>query len=658
MLHSTSPLKATALFLAVVISASAVRAEGQRPISPEDILNIRWATSLVLSPDATQVAYVVHEPADAADPRSSPTANLWIAATDKSSSPRLAARGHFDVRHPAWSPDGDRLAFLSQGAGEARSTQIWLLQDDGELPTCLTRAAKEVVDYRWSPDGTEIAFTTPEPGDDAHDPIEVDRRHGRNRLWVVRVSEATMQAVTKPDQHVIDMDWRPGTSEFAAIVAPTDDLDDIFERAKLVIVDRATGTTKKSLSEQVADREGLAWSPDGKTIAFLEFTPKHFAYRLALVDATGGPSRYPLSDYRGTPETSFSTIRWSSDSRHLLVPTFETTRCRLLSIDTTTGSIQRLAESVHNFWSYSASDDGRTIAIGAENAYSPPDVVVLNDGQEPVKLTELNPQLSAFGLGNVTDISWKNKRDGKTIFGVLITPADLVCGQPRAAVVQLHGGPQAMWWNGWLGTSLSWGQFLASHGYVVLLPNPRGSIGQGWEFSEAVFRDWGGADFEDVMDGVDSLVAEQIADPDRLGVGGWSYGGYLAASTTTQTDRFKAAIVGASWTDLNTLGLTTDFTAWFRRIMGVGALEGDADVLNRLSPLAHVDRCKTPTLVLHGENDARCPSYHGRAWYRGLKLRGVESEMIVYPREGHVLTERAHQIDLMQRVLAWYDNHL
>ena len=164
-------------------------------------------------------------------------------------------------------------------------------------------------------------------------------------------------------------------------------------------------------------------------------------------------------------------------------------------------------------------------------------------------------------------------------------------------------------------------------------------------------------DFQDVMDGVDSLVEQRIADPDRLGVGGWSYGGFHTASTTTQTDRFKAAVVGACNADLETYGLTTDITAWFRRMMGA-TTEGRDETPARLSPLKHIDRCQTPTLVLHGEKDERCPLYHGRAWYVGLKQRGIETGMIIYPREGHSLNERARQLDLMQRMLAWFDRHL
>jgi dipeptidyl aminopeptidase/acylaminoacyl peptidase len=638
-------------------AAAAAGADALRPVSPEDILNVRWAVELALSPDGSRIAYVVMEPAAVGDSSSRPLSNLWMSATAKGSEPRPAALGHSDVHHPEWSPDGKCLTFLSKGEGSAKSMQIWLLRLEGQLPTCLTHTPKGIVDYRWSPGSSEIAFTTPESVDDEHDPIEVDRRHRRNRLWIARLSDATARAVTGPDRHVVEMAWSPNTKEIAAVAAPDDTHNAVVEKAALVIVDAKTGSLARTLSTNAGDRKGLAWSPDGKALSFIDFAPKHFAHRLALVSAAGGRCLHPLDDFRATPETGFSAVRWLSDSRHLLVPVFEATHCRLLRVDTEDGTIERLAPSVRNFWSYSASADGETIAMGAENGHSPPDVVVLKTGQEPVKLTDLNPQLSAVRLGDVSEVSWKNTRDGRTVYGVLITPPDFVRGVPLPMVVQLHGGPQDSWWDGRIGTWLSWGQLLASHGYVVFLPNPRGSIGQGWQFSEAVHRDWGGMDFQDVMDGVDSLVKQRVAAPDRLSVGGWSYGGFLTASATTQTDRFKAAVVGACNADLETHGLTTDLTAWFQHMMGPTSVIRD-ETLARLSPLKHIDRCRTPTLVLHGEKDERCPVYHGRAWYVGLKQRGIETEMVIYPRKEHSLIERPHHLDLMRRVLAWFDGHL
>ncbi|MCI0359348.1 MAG: prolyl oligopeptidase family serine peptidase, partial [Planctomycetaceae bacterium] len=219
------------------------------------------------------------------------------------------------------------------------------------------------------------------------------------------------------------------------------------------------------------------------------------------------------------------------------------------------------------------------------------------------------------------------------------------------------GGPQGMWWSSWLGTYLSRGQYFASNGYVVFLPNPRGSIGMGEEFVEANERDWGGGDYQDVMDGIDSLIEKKIADPDRLAVGGQSYGGYLTAWTTTRTTRFRAAVVDCGVIDLETFSLTNDLAAPLRYYFGGDEIRIRPLLASR-SPLAHIERCKTPTLVLHGEKDERVPLYHGRAWHKGLKLLGVATEMVVYPGEGHVLEKRSNQLDEMRRVLAWYDKYL
>lgn len=248
------------------------------------------------------------------------------------------------------------------------------------------------------------------------------------------------------------MAWSPDKKQIAAVAAPDDGKEAVFEKATLVIADATTGSIDRTLNTNVGDRRGLTWSPDGKTITFIDFAPKHFAHRVALVPAAGGPCRHPLDDLRATPETGLSAIRWLNDSRRFLVPVFESTRCRLLKVDTESGAIERLAPSVHNFWSYSTSADGETLALGAEGAHSPPDVVVSKAGKEPVKLTDLNPQLSALRLGDVSALSWKNKRDGNTVFGVLITPPDFVRGTPRPTVVQLHGGPQDSWWEGWIVT--------------------------------------------------------------------------------------------------------------------------------------------------------------------------------------------------------------
>ncbi|HEU4402113.1 MAG TPA: S9 family peptidase [Candidatus Polarisedimenticolia bacterium] len=274
-------------------------------------------------------------------------------------------------------------------------------------------------------------------------------------------------------------------------------------------------------------------------------------------------------------------------------------------------------------------------------------------GRPARRLTTLNPQIAALRLGAQSEITWKNSKDGRLIYGVLITPLDFQSGRRSPLIVQPHGGPEWAYWLGWH----SWSQLLASNGYAVLLPNPRGSDGQGWQFIEANRDDWGGMDFRDIMDGVDDLIKRGIADPDRLGIGGWSYGGFMSAWAVTQTDRFKAAVVGAAVTDLFSMYGTTDIPTFQTRYFLDLPFKRRA-AYDGHSPMSFIQNCKTPSLILHGQADERVPVSQGWEFYTGLRALGVETEMVVYPREPHGFEERAHEVDRFRRILDWYDRHL
>jgi dipeptidyl aminopeptidase/acylaminoacyl peptidase len=298
------------------------------------------------------------------------------------------------------------------------------------------------------------------------------------------------------------------------------------------------------------------------------------------------------------------------------------------------------------------------VAYVGQAADVPGDVWVLATTGTPRRLTTLNPQLGQLRLGEVKEITWTNPKDGQLLYGLLITPPNLRPGRRVPTVVQVHGGPEWAWWSGWHGSWHEWGQLLASNGYAVLLPNPRGSDGQGWRFVEANRDDWGGRDLQDILAGVDALVAQGIADPDRLGIGGWSYGGFMTSWTVTQTIRFKAAVVGAAVTDLFSFHGTTDITPSFLRSYFLDLPYRRRPGYDAHSAMSFVQNARTPSLVLHGGSDLRVPVGQGWEFYNALKQLGVETEMVVYPREPHEIGERAHQADLLRRVLAWYDRFL
>lgn len=652
------PCLQSAAFAAIhsLICFTSAEAAEKRPLAPEDTAAIRWCVSPAMSPDGALVAYVV---VDWDDETSTPAARrsiIWLARTDGSRPPQAILSEHRRVSLPHWSPDGQLLAFLSPGSENTGHQQIFLFAPGRSTVTQLTELDDAVQSYAWSPDGKAIAFRAPSPAAGALDvdPIEVGKHLRNDTLWVVDVETRQTQQTTDDRQHIVAFSWSPDSRRFAVTQAPSADLDDIGLHTTLVTVDRDSGETARVLSERVGGGINIDWSPDGQTIAFPESTPKRIARRLALVPASGGQPRYLLDDFPGYP---VDTLQWSADSRHLWVQAIEGTRNRLLRVSADDGAVERIAADVQNFWQFSTSRDGRAVALTAETGTNPPNIVVFVEGQASRRLTDMNPQLAELNLGDVREVTWTSRQDGRLIHGVLVTPSDCKPGEPRPTIVELHGGPQGHWWSGWLGTYLSRGQFFASHGYVVFLPNPRGSINQGVEFTEANFRDWGGGDYHDVMDGVDALVEQKIADSDRLAIGGTSYGGYLTAWATTQTNRFRAAVVDAGWTDAFTLNLTIDTSVPLRAYFGGDEFRNRA-LLQSRSPLTYIERCQTPTLVLHGEMDQRAPLAQGRAWHRGLTFLGVETEMVVYPREGHLLAERTHQLDVMRRVLRWYEEHL
>jgi dipeptidyl aminopeptidase/acylaminoacyl peptidase len=375
---------------------------------------------------------------------------------------------------------------------------------------------------------------------------------------------------------------------------------------------------------------------------------------MSLVNSGGGPLRPLLKTYPGTAWGG----EWAADSKYIIARAAVGTGAKLLRVDAGTGETSTLAEFQGSGGSITMSADGHALAFVADKADSPPEIWSLTTGQPPRQLTNFNPQIAGLRLGAVRELSWTSSKDRQVLHGVLVTPADFKPGQPYPTIVEAHPGNTA-WWLGWQGSWWQWAQLLASNGYVVFLPNVRGVIGQGWEFG-GIAETWTpGIPFDQTMDGVDSLIAQRIADPSRLGIGGWSNGGLMTAWAITHTNRFKAAALFAAIVDFK-IDLSGG-TGWSGVRLGEqvfgGAPMSARQRYEANSPLYFVQNCKTPTLVLHGEVDS-VPISEAYMFYHALKSFGVETEMVVYLREGHNLVERAHQIDFQRRVLAWFDKHL
>ena len=616
-------------------------------ITPEDILSIRELSDIQLSPDGKQVAFVITEPAASnTQPRAS---NIWTMPVDGTESPRLLLPGLSNSGSPRWSPDGETLAFLSDRA------QIYLLRAAESTPVQLTSVPGGVEDFEWSPDSKMIAFVArdqPEKKAAGDDAIEVDRDLKYSRLWISTVSDRKAVQLTKQHFEIYELAWSPKGDELALVVAPTPKAEDSLNLS-LIVVNRSTGEVARTLSKLVNLTGALRWSPDGRLISFYEGPPtKEYAAWVSVVPAAGGPSHPLLKDYAG----SVLRLQWMPDSKHLMAQSVEGTHQALLTVDTATGDARKLTDIVHSQWNVGFSTNESTTAYFSQSAGAPSDIWVLKPNAAPRKITNLNSQTAQWKLGKLREIEWKNSKDGILRRGVLITPPDYQQGRLYPTIVNTHPGDTA-WWMGWHGSKWwDWGQLLASNGYVVFLPNTRGVTGEGPRMHQTI-ADWGGMAFQDLIDGVDYLVEQKIADPNRLGIGGWSNGGFMTEYAITHTTRFKAAVAQAGHSDFFSLYGTSYLSSSLRVSFG------DSPHVNRKgyderSPIMSVRNCRTPTLLLHGELDSGVPVGQAYEFYNALKDVGVETELVIYPRERHNIQERGHQLDVQRRMFAWFDKHL
>jgi dipeptidyl aminopeptidase/acylaminoacyl peptidase len=647
------------LTLASLTSVAQTQTPQKRTLTPEDVVNIRGVSDANISPDGKRIAFVVTEPADPNKPEKSPDDNIWIVPSDGSEPARLFAASPKSENFPRWSPDGHWLAFLSD-RGEDGQPQIWLMRADGGEAEKLTEAKAGVSSFSWSPDGRMIAFLARDAATDEEqkkqnrrdDAIEVEHSYHYTRLWIIGLNDRKAALVTRQNLDVKDFDWSPDGESFAVAYTATPRLFEDLQ-STLAVVRQSDGELLRTLSEDVniIFTQNVCWSPDGSTVLFFESSPTKGAYWVSLVDAKGGPARPLLKEYPAT----FWSCEWAPDSRHVITEAAVGTRVKLLEIDARSGEVTPLADILNGQGNFAASHDGRTLAFVGEKADSPGDVWSLAVGQSPRQLTNFNPQIAAVRLGNVREISWTNRKDGHALHGVLVTPPDFKSGQLYPTIVEAHPGNTA-WWAGWQASWWQWAELLASNGYVVFLPNPRGVMGRGWEFAE-LSQTWDDVAFDDTMDGVDSLIEQKLADPNRLGIGGWSNGGYMTTRVITHTDRFKAAVPFAAPLDFPIWWATSPIREYLEQAYGAAPLRGRQQY-EAHSPFYSVQNCKTPTLILQGDADPMVPSSQAYEFYYSLKSLGVETEMVVYPREGHTINERAHQVDFQRRMLAWFDKHL
>jgi dipeptidyl aminopeptidase/acylaminoacyl peptidase len=651
--------------LLALVLAAAVAAQ-EKVLTPDLILTVRQVTDAQIAPDGSQVVMQVSRPRTADERPGGAIPELWIMPASGGNPMRFTTNEEGD-RSPQWSPDGRSIAFLSRRPG-SEFTQVYVIPAAGGEARRLTNAANNVGSFKWSRDGSAIAYTMTDPKTreeveaerQGKDWVVVDRNYKHTRLHAIDVASRTSHVVTQADVTVHDYDWAPDGTRLLVMTAPTPTVDDSFMRLSIQTVP-ARGGTPALVTKTEGKLSHPRWSPDGKWIAWLGAIQLNdpFAGTVFVAPAGGGQAQNLTPDWEGTGTWlgwlpgQGSTITFVGTER-------QDTKVYTLNVADRT---RRLVDTgtVSLLGGPSFTSDGRRLAYTASTPTHPHEAFVTSVGTPgAARLTTLNPQLEGVQLGAQDVVRWK-ARDGWEIEGILVKPVGYRQGQRYPVIMQPHGGPESADLNGWYGTSSRWGQMLAGRGYAVFYPNYRGSIGRGPTFAMADHRDLMGREFEDMLDGLDHLVKMGIADPKRIGVGGGSYGGYTSAwAGTYASERFQAAVMWMGISNWISMTGTSDIffensTVHWDAIMYEGS---NYEMYWERSPLKHIMKANTPMLIVHGAVDPRVPISQSEEMYAALKWKGVPVEFVRYPRAGHGVTERAHQEDFMNRVIAWFDKYV
>jgi dipeptidyl aminopeptidase/acylaminoacyl peptidase len=648
-------LRKTSLILITAVCAIAQpKADPRIGAILNDLSSTRSFQEVAISPDGKRVAWSEEIIEDGKD-----TGNAAIFTKELGSA--SAPEGIGTGRDIAWSPDSTRLAFLSHEE-QTRQMQLYVAAAGGGHTKKLTNLTGYLTSPQWSPDGHRIAILFAENAPSGGGPLEAEpvetgviggEIHNQ-RLTVVDASSGESRQVSPADLNIYEYDWSPDGGSFAASAAPGPG-DNNWWIAQLYTMPADSGRMipiyKPTL--QIAMPR---WSPDGSTIAFIEGLMSDQGFtggEVYTIPAAGGKA----VDRTPEQKSSSSSIAWVSP-QELLMTEVAGGASAIATLNVSTGQTERLwqaAENLHaggNFANFSITRDDKRAAAIQDDWQHPPEIWAGAIG-EWTQVTHANsshhPQ-----WGEAKNAEWRS--DGFSVQGWLLYPRDFDASKRYPMVVSVHGGPAG--WNAphWPRADFDL-SILSALGYFVFFPNPRGSYGQGEAFTRANVKDFGYGDLRDILAGVDAVLSTAPVDANRIGISGWSYGGYMTMWAVTQTDRFKAAVAGAGLANWQSYYGENSIDQWMIPYFGASVYD-DPAVYAKSAPITFIRNVKTPTLVVVGERDGECPMPQSYEFWHALKTLNVPTELVVYPREGHMFREYDHKRDVIERTVNWFNQYL
>ncbi len=646
--------------------------------TPEQTMKVQRIAAVRPSPDGKRVALVVTE-AVMTPEKSEYLSHLHLTTNIPGTRPstRQITFGDKSATQPVWSNDGKRLAFLSSRSGK---NQIYVMSLDGGEGEPITDQKADIASFAWSPDDKSIAFLMPDAKseeDEKKAKGKDDSRFFEEQIWHVRLylvpvekdknGKPDTKKLTTEARTVQSFDFSPDGRSIVFSHVKSQKVDH-WSSADLSLVDVSTGLIR-TIANTTAAESSPFFSPDGKTIACLiSDAPPRWAQnnRLALIPAAGGAPKLLPESFDGSP----NLIGWSADSTQLIYSESRGSLTGLYAQNIAGGppaalplgneTSNGIANAIASNFSLNAGATQIGFSMESNDRAAEAYVAAFNllpNTFAPKRVSSINANLPAYPLPKAEIVKWK-AADGRDIEGILTYPVGYKVGSKVPFLLNVHGGPAGVFSQNFSAAPGIYPQAVfASKGFAILRPNPRGSTGYGVAFRRANEKDWGGADYQDLMLGVDKVIAMGVADPQRMGVMGWSYGGFMSAWIITQTNRFKAASIGAPVVNLTSFNGTADIPAFIPDYFGGQSWE-IPETYAKFGAMTQIGKAKTPSLIQHNEGDIRVPISQGYELFNALKQRGIEARMLVVPRQAHGPTEPKALLKLMETNVSWFEEKL